>query len=144
MELIVRLQNPQTADSAHLKIQNIDPSRVSRMIQDGHTRLETFVSGLVSEKLPTKFYNYDVVDWAFRDEMVRHPIKMEGFVFIEFLIWVLILGAVLFSIFGGPYTCAAKWDDSGFNSRYAYFSGCQISFPENPTRWIPEENYREQ
>lgn len=38
--------------------------------------------------------------------------------------------------------CTAQWNNSGMESRYSFFGGCQIKTAKGV--WIPAKNYRDQ
>jgi len=68
--------------------------------------------------------------------MRKHAGSLEVFFSIGSIL-LLIAG----SIFISAYICKTKWQDSGFECRWALFTGCQIKTKEG--RWIPAESYRE-
>lgn len=54
--------------------------------------------------------------------------------------------AVVVLVLAIPYgvasvSCDMAWKDSGLQSRYRLFRGCQVSLTEGKT-WIPDDRYR--
>jgi hypothetical protein len=53
-----------------------------------------------------------------------------------------LIGAICgFAYWGNSVACASQWRDSGMESRFALFAGCQIQLPNGT--WIPAQAYRE-
>ena len=52
---------------------------------------------------------------------------------------VLFAAVLAIALWLSSIACAARWDSSGFQSRFGVMAGCQIMYTG---RWIPEERYR--
>lgn len=61
---------------------------------------------------------------------------------------MIIAGVITVTIIATIYTlvffafragCYAKWEDSGYESRYALFSGCRI---KKDGKWVPSSSVR--
>lgn len=46
--------------------------------------------------------------------------------------------AIIFLI--NSFMCSVRWEDSGKESRYGFFSGCMVQV--QPNQWVPEDRVR--
>lgn len=65
-------------------------------------------------------------------------VKILLFSVLSFVIIILALGT--FANWLEQNSCEARWRDSGLESRYSFWTECQVRVRD---QWIPAENYRE-